>query len=180
METKAFLRLGSSWRASAQTYEHNKDAERVARGLGTGRYHRKPPGVIPSTWPVQKTPLGKLYLGNWSFSLNPPERRVRWGRRRRDALLWGEQFDGNTFCKRIPNINPNQKKKTTTTKQKPQPKEWQKQTKKNPNQMKLEGGGEEDKCRRRKEGSRRISLTVCLSVCHLALGLQHSPHSETV
>lgn len=42
--------------------------------------------------------------------------------------------------------------------------------------MWLEGGGEEDKVQVLKEAF----ASLCLSVCLLALGLQHSPHSETV
>lgn len=45
--------------------------------------------------------------------------------------------------------------------------------------MWLEGGGEEDQVQVLKE-AKSSHLSVCLSVCLLALGLQRSPHSETV
>lgn len=133
---------------SAETFEHNKDTD----GKG-GRWFQVLSLEAPLVWwpepgpsdnnnKKKNNPEGEALFREMILYSSPPRGGlVHWDRPKEGHTLVRAAGVTLFFCKRIPKINANQKKK-----QKPKHhKEWQKQTKKNPNQMWLEGGGEEDK-----------------------------------
>lgn len=83
--------------------------------LGGGCWEQDPtlpldaPGVIPSTWPVQKL-LGEALFRELILTPNPPEKGC--AGTGNGGKHCSEGSRRHTFCKRIPKINPNQKKKT--------------------------------------------------------------------